>query len=81
MKGEKLTGFYAGWFGNREFPLDMAGFAFSLPHYRKISKNGPILMPFNFGYQEDGFLRQLQVPIGSVEILAPNEVSTLIHTV
>ena len=30
------AGFYVGWDGKRKFPLDMAGFAFSVNHYREV---------------------------------------------
>ena len=30
------AGFYVGWDGKRKFPLDMAGFAFSVKHYREV---------------------------------------------
>ena len=32
----KYTGFYVGWNGKRKFPLDMAGFAFSVRYYRQV---------------------------------------------
>ena len=32
----KYSGFYVGWNGKRKFPLDMAGFAFSVKHYRQV---------------------------------------------
>ena len=37
VENEAYAGFYIGWDGNRKFPLDMAGFAFSVEHYRKVS--------------------------------------------
>ena len=30
------AGFFVGWDGKRKFPLDMAGFAFSVKHYKKV---------------------------------------------
>ena len=36
VENEAYAGFYIGWDGNRKFPLDMAGFAFSVEHYRKV---------------------------------------------
>lgn len=33
----QYSGFYVGWDGNRKFPLDMAGFAFSVKYYREVS--------------------------------------------
>ena len=73
QEGE-FIGFYLGWDGNRKFPLDMAGFAFSLSHYRKVSQNGHVLMPYIRGYEEDGFLKQLQISRNSMELLSPNKV-------
>ena len=32
----QFSGFYVGWDGNRKFPLDMAGFAFSVRYYREV---------------------------------------------
>ena len=39
VENDAYAGFYIGWDGNRKFPLDMAGFAFSVEHYRKVSTN------------------------------------------
>ena len=36
VENDAYAGFYIGWDGNRKFPLDMAGFAFSVEHYRKV---------------------------------------------
>ena len=36
VKNGSYAGFYVGWDGNRKFPLDMAAFAFSVEHYRKV---------------------------------------------
>ena len=38
VENDAYAGFYIGWDGNRKFPLDMAGFAFSVEHYRKVLK-------------------------------------------
>jgi hypothetical protein len=32
----ELNGFYVGWDGNRKFPVDMAGFAFSVRHFKEV---------------------------------------------
>ena len=36
VENGQYAGFYVGWDGKRKFPLDMAGFAFSVRHYRKV---------------------------------------------
>ena len=38
VENDAYAGFYIGWDGNRKFPLDMAGFAFSVEHYRQVLK-------------------------------------------
>ena len=81
VRNKEFAGVYCGWVGKRAFPIDMAGFAFSLAHYRKISEDGPKLMPYKHGYEEDGFVVQLQVPIESAEIIAPNEVTNFCSSV
>ena len=74
VQEDQLLGFYLGWEGNRKFPLDMAGFAFTLSHYRKVCQYGMVSMPYIKGYEEDGFLKQLQVSRQSMEILTPDKV-------
>ena len=74
VQDDQLLGFYLGWEGNRKFPLDMAGFAFTLSHYRKVCQYGMVSMPYIKGYEEDGFLKQLQVSRQSMEILTPDKV-------
>ena len=32
----ELNRFYVGWDGNRKFPVDMAGFAFSVRHFKEV---------------------------------------------
>ncbi len=32
-----ITGFYVGWDGNRKFPVDMAGFAFGVKHFKEVN--------------------------------------------
>ena len=36
VENGQYAGFYVGWDGKRKFPLDMAGFAFSVRYYRKV---------------------------------------------
>ena len=37
VENGQYAGFYVGWDGKRKFPLDMAGFAFSVRHYRQVN--------------------------------------------
>ena len=34
--GGRVTDFYEGWTGNRTFPVDMAGFAFSVSLFKQV---------------------------------------------
>lgn len=36
VKNGKVTGFYDGWIANRKFPVDMAGFGFSVDLLMKV---------------------------------------------
>ena len=36
VENGQYAGFYVGWDGKRKFPLDMAGFAFSVRYYREV---------------------------------------------
>lgn len=36
VENGELNGFYVGWDGNRKFPVDMAGFAFSVRHFKEV---------------------------------------------
>lgn len=63
----RVVGFYDGWVANREFPMDMAGFAVSV---RLLRERPEATMPFKPGYEEDGFLKSLGVPKEEFELLA-----------
>ncbi|XP_050527025.1 galactosylgalactosylxylosylprotein 3-beta-glucuronosyltransferase P [Daktulosphaira vitifoliae] len=56
VRNGSLIGFYDGWIANRKFPVDMAGFAFSVNF---LKKRPHAKMPYKPGYEEDGFLRSL----------------------
>ena len=36
VKDGRVTGFYDGWIANRKYPVDMAGFAFSVDLLLKV---------------------------------------------
>ena len=58
VKGGKVIGFHDAWFGNREFPIDMAGFAVNVRFLRdRINAS----MPFLAGAEENMFLQSLQL--------------------
>ncbi|KAK8754123.1 hypothetical protein OTU49_012261, partial [Cherax quadricarinatus] len=69
VSGGKLIGFYDGWIAGRKFPVDMAGFAVNVQFYLK--RNAP-MMPYNVGFEEDGFLKALKIKPEDIEPLADN---------
>ncbi|XP_071521329.1 galactosylgalactosylxylosylprotein 3-beta-glucuronosyltransferase 2-like isoform X2 [Panulirus ornatus] len=74
----KLIGFYDGWIAGRKFPVDMAGFAVNVQFY--LQRNAP-LMPYNVGFEEDGFLKALKIKPEDIEPLADNCTKILVwHT-
>ncbi|XP_042230926.1 galactosylgalactosylxylosylprotein 3-beta-glucuronosyltransferase P-like isoform X1 [Homarus americanus] len=78
VSGGKIIGFYDGWIAGRKFPVDMAGFAVNVKFYLK--KNAP-LMPYNVGFEEDGFLKALKIKPEEIEPLADNCTKILVwHT-
>ena len=96
VENGQYAGFYVGWDGKRKFPLDMAGFAFSVRYYREVyygklslvylqkynffiyfiqlSQEKTIAMPYVRGYEEDGFLKQLDITRQTLEILSEDKV-------
>ncbi|XP_068248584.1 galactosylgalactosylxylosylprotein 3-beta-glucuronosyltransferase P-like isoform X2 [Palaemon carinicauda] len=67
VKNGSFFDWYDGWRGGRKFPVDMAGFAFSVPYLLQKPK---AIMPYKAGFEEDGFLRSLQIDPKEVEFLA-----------
>ncbi|KAK8391877.1 hypothetical protein O3P69_017477 [Scylla paramamosain] len=65
----KVVGFYDGWIANRKFPVDMAGFAVSVPF---LLTRPNATMPFTVGYEEDGFIKSLGITSADIEPLAFN---------
>ena len=70
VKKGKVIGFYEGWIGDREFPIDMAGFAFSVKQLKEASKEDNVGMPYSNSDQENGFLQRLNVSIKDFQPLA-----------
>lgn len=73
----RFRGFYEGWKGNRTFTLDMAGFAVNVKYFvskseRFYAQSNFTLMPFKKGFEEEGFLKIMQVPPNRVQFLASN---------
>ena len=58
MKNKKVIGFHDPCFGNRKFPIDMAGFAINL-NYLKEKPNAS--MPFIKFFEESMFLESLDL--------------------
>ncbi|XP_068236430.1 galactosylgalactosylxylosylprotein 3-beta-glucuronosyltransferase P-like isoform X2 [Palaemon carinicauda] len=74
----KLIGFYDGWIAGRKFPVDMAGFAVNVQFY--LQRNTPT-MPYSVGFEEDGFLKALNIKPEEIEPLADNCTKILVwHT-
>ena len=70
MKKGKVVDYYEGWIGDREFPLDMAGFAFTVKLLKKASKTENVEMPYSNTDQENGFLKLLNVTMKDFQPLA-----------
>ena len=66
----KVVGFYEGWVGDREFPIDMAGFAFTVKQLKAASVEDNVVMPYSNSDQENGFLQRLNVSIKDLQPLA-----------
>ena len=65
----KVIGFYDGWIARREFPIDMAGFAVNVKFFLKHQKAS---MPYHVGYEEDKFLKSLNIKYSDIEPKARN---------
>jgi beta-1,3-glucuronyltransferase len=64
---KKVVGFSDGWFANRKFALDMAGFAVNVEF---LASNENASMPYKVGYEEDYFIQSLNITINDLEPLA-----------
>lgn len=79
--GGKVKGFTDDWFAQRKFPVDMAGFAVSLPFLRERNKAGWLAMPYKAGYEEDLFLQNLSLTLEDIQPLANQCTEVLVwHT-
>ncbi|XP_049799694.1 galactosylgalactosylxylosylprotein 3-beta-glucuronosyltransferase P-like [Schistocerca nitens] len=77
--GGRLAGFYDGWISGRKFPVDMAGFAVSVEF---LLQRPNAFMPYETGFEEDGFLKSL-APFepNEIELKANNCTKVLVwHT-
>lgn len=65
----KIIGFHDPFIGRRKFAVDMAGFAVNLQYFLHRPK---ATMPYKVGYEEDYFLKSLDVAIWQLEPKADN---------
>ena len=78
-----VVGFTDPWFEKRKFPLDMAGFATSVDFIleSKRSGEGVAEMPYRVGFEEDIFLKSLNLEQKDLEPLGSNCTEILVwHT-
>ncbi|XP_046747595.1 galactosylgalactosylxylosylprotein 3-beta-glucuronosyltransferase S [Diprion similis] len=74
----KVIGFFDSWVADREFPIDMAGFAVSVEF---LNKSPEATMPYKVGYEEDMFLKSLGLHVEDIEPVAENCTKILVwHT-
>ncbi|XP_071438860.1 galactosylgalactosylxylosylprotein 3-beta-glucuronosyltransferase S-like isoform X2 [Hetaerina americana] len=64
VKNGKVVGFFDSWTAKRKFAVDMAGFAVSV-NYLMHKPNAT--MPYKAGYEEDLFLRSLEITYDEIE--------------
>merc|ERR1719350_2123543 len=77
----KVVGFSDDWFAQRKFPVDMAGFAVSLPFLKTRNAKAHQAMPYKAGYEEDMFLQNLSIQLEDIEPLAAGCTEVLVwHT-
>lgn len=67
METKKVIGFHDPFIKQRYFALDMAGFAVNLQFFLSKPK---ATMPYKVGYEEDFFLRSLEITLEDLEPLA-----------
>lgn len=72
----QVVGFFDSWPARRTFPVDMAGFAVNIKFLKPDA-----VMPYIAGYEEDKFLRSLDLQLEDIEPLADNCSKVLVwHT-
>ena len=69
IRNGHINGYYDGSINNRKFAVDMAGFAFSVPHLLTCPD---AMMPFSAGREETKFLEKLKISNADIEPLASN---------
>lgn len=73
-----MVGFFDSWPSERQWPVDMAGFAVSLDYLLQHPK---ATMPYDPGYEEEGFLKSIALRMEDIEPLASNCTEVLVwHT-
>lgn len=74
----KIVGFFDSWPAKRLWPVDMAGFAVNM---EVLIQNPNATMPYKAGYEEDEFLKNLDLKLEQIEPLANNCTEVLVwHT-
>ncbi|EFX82273.1 hypothetical protein DAPPUDRAFT_49254, partial [Daphnia pulex] len=61
--------FFDGWVGDRTYAVDMASFAINV---QLLHQNPDAVMPYRAGYQEDLFLKSLNLTLEDIEPRANN---------
>ncbi|KAG5681703.1 hypothetical protein PVAND_011113 [Polypedilum vanderplanki] len=64
VENGKVVAFFDSWPAKRKFPVDMAGFAVNLNYMAKFPNS---TMPFKAGYEEDAFLKSIELKINEIE--------------
>ncbi|XP_063699186.1 galactosylgalactosylxylosylprotein 3-beta-glucuronosyltransferase S [Culicoides brevitarsis] len=78
VKKGKIIGFFDSWPAKRLWPVDMAGFAINLD---VLFQNPNATMPYKAGYEEDEFLKSIDLKIENIEPKAKNCTEVLVwHT-
>ena len=73
-----MDSFFDSWPAKRKWPVDMAGFAVNLEYMLKSPK---VTMPYKAGYEEDAFLRSINLKLEDIEPKASNCTEILVwHT-
>lgn len=73
-----MVAFLDSWVAGRRWPVDMAGFAVNLAY---MSQYPRVNMPFKPGYEEDLFLRSIDLHIDQIEPKGANCTEVLVwHT-
>ncbi|KAK3878925.1 hypothetical protein Pcinc_016468 [Petrolisthes cinctipes] len=78
VRDGKVVGFYDGWPAGRKFQVDMAGFSVGVGYIKKQKRP---TMPYIAGYEEDGFLKSLNLTLKDIEVRANGCTEVLVwHT-